>query len=101
MYYKLLFMVLYWYLTSDWKTLTIEELILELLNNNYYHNFNETLFLSPFVNLRSVGLLYMEYLSVEFWSKATILIGCDKTCDIRIIDDIIVYCQQGQSIQQV
>ena len=28
-------------------------------------------------------------------------IGCDKSCDIRIIDDIIVCCQQGQMIQQV
>ena len=30
-----------------------------------------------------------------------VLIGCDKSCDIRIIDDIIVSCQQGQRIQYV
>ena len=34
-------------------------------------------------------------------SKATNLIGCDKSCDIRIIEHIIVCCQQGQMIQQV
>ena len=33
-------------------------------------------------------------------SEDIILIGCDKSCDIRIIDDIILRCQQGHILQQ-
>ena len=39
--------------------------------------------------------------SVDISSKATIVLGCDKSCDVRIIDDIIVRCQQGHILQQV
>ena len=31
------------------------------------------------------------------WCQATILIGSDKSCDIGIIYDIIVFSQQGQT----
>ena len=40
-------------------------------------------------------------LSLCISSRVTILIGSDKSCDIRIIDEIIVRCHQGQMIQQV
>ena len=53
--------------------------------------------------LRGVGLQYMEHeslnLSVCFSLNELNLIGGDKSCDIRIIEDIIVRCQQGQMIQ--
>ena len=46
--------------------------------------------------LRSVGLLYMEHLSVvDISPKATLIIGCDTSCDTKIIDGIIEGCQQG------
>ena len=34
-------------------------------------------------------------------SHSVLNFGCYKSCDIRIIDDIIVSCQQGQMIQHV
>ena len=60
-----------------------------------YQKCDHTIIFSNFQGSHSwsVGLLYMEHLSVDFWSKATFIIGCDKSYDIRIIDDIIVRCQ--------
>ena len=40
--------------------------------------------------------------SLSFWAfYDPLLIGCNKSCDIRIIEDIIVSCQQGQILQKV
>ena len=43
----------------------------------------------------------LNLLNLSFRVSHPILIGCHKSCDIRIIDYIIVRCQQGQMIQQV
>ena len=46
-------------------------------------------------SIRPNFLFHMEWepslfhASVCLWSKATILIGCDKSCDIRIIETLI------------
>ena len=37
--------------------------------------------------------------SVDISSKTTIIIGCDRSYDIRIIADIIVRCQEEQLLQ--
>ena len=52
------------------------------------------------VRLLSVAHLYNVGLS-DISRGYPVLIGCYKSCDIRIIDDIIVSCQQGQKIQHL
>ena len=49
----------------------------------------------------TVRLHSVAHLSVGFSPGYPVLIGCYKSCDVRIIDDIIVSCQQGQMIQHV
>ena len=46
------------------------------------------------VRLHSVAHLYNVCVCVGFSPGYPILIGCYKSCHIRIIDDIIVSCQQ-------
>ena len=86
---------------------------LKLYNTNrkvWYRSYNYFYWaFSPWKSLHFQGPHSLECgpsvtgasLKSESLSSHTILIGCDKSCDNRIIDDTIVCCQQGHILQLV
>ena len=71
--------------------LFIAKLHIKILTFQGPHSYGVRTFFSWFI------CFFLRFLSFSH----PVLIGWDKSCDIRNIDDIIVRCQQGHILQQV